>query len=87
MSAADRHHGEGGSFEVEKSTGERRRSGEPQKATAKGGARNKDGERVERARKTVEPGLPSPKPAPWAKPDQAAQPAPEPGKPAAKKAS
>ena len=77
----DKHQGHGGTYEVDKASGERRLKEKPTQPHATGGARDKDGELLEQLAKDAkpEPALPEPAPAPWAAP------APQPAADAKKK--
>ncbi len=63
----DKYHGQGGSYEVDPLTRERKLKGEPTKATDAGGPRDKDGKPiVEKRAEKPEPAMPlAPEKAPW----------------------
>jgi hypothetical protein len=63
----DKYQGQGGEFEVDKATGERKRKGEaPKGEPAGGGARDRDGKPVKDNVDKCQPALPAaPARAPW----------------------
>lgn len=75
----DKHHGQGGDFEVDATTRERRRKGDaPRSEPEGGGARDKEGKRLEeKGAEKPESALPAPARAPW---DTEAAAAPQPKK-------
>jgi hypothetical protein len=75
----DKHHGEGGTYEVDKATGERRRVEEATKPHPEGDRpRDAQGKPIEeKPAGNPQPALPAPAPAPWAS-AEASTPAPAP---------
>lgn len=85
MDKLDKYHGHGGTYEFDPKTGERRLKEKPtEPAPQGGGARDKDGELLEKPAKDAkpEPALPAPGRAPW---DAEPPPAVAPGDAAKKK--
>ena len=76
----DKYQGQGGEFEVDKATGERRRKGEaPRAEPAGGGARDKDGKPIKESLDKCQPAMPAaPERAPWDAPAESAEPQSEP---------
>ncbi len=67
----DKYHGEGGSYEIDKVSGERRPIGSPQKRHPGGDrARDEKGAPIDAPQASTEPALPAAQPAPWAGADE-----------------
>lgn len=59
MDKQDKFHGQGGSYEFDRATRERRRTDEPRAEPAGGGARDKDGKPIQEKRPACEPAIPA----------------------------
>ena len=71
----DKHHGEGGSYEIDQVTRERRLKEERKPEPAGGGPRDKDGKPLADKTPATERAMPAPGRAPWeADPEPAATP-------------
>ena len=82
----DKYHGQGGTYEVDKASGERvLKEGPTKPEPPGGGARDSDGKPIAKPVSTTESALPAPAPAPWATPQAASSDTPIAAEPATPK--